>query len=112
MDQDGHRGRFSELEDLAHLLAVEAEVLCPGVKLDAPRPSRKAAFALLQRVFGRIQAAEGRQSSVAFAGPCQDAIVGQAVGGLALRVMQGKHACPSCLCVVKLDRKSTRLNSS
>ena len=45
-----------------------------------------------QRLFGGVQAAERDEPAVAFRGPREHAVVGQAVGGLALGVVQREHA--------------------
>ena len=102
VDQDGHARGFGEAEHIVHLRPVEHEVLGPGMELDAARTRRQAAFALGQRAFGGIQPAEGGESPFAFAGPADHAIVGQAVGGMALGVVQGEHARPACVGIVEL----------
>ena len=52
-----------------HLRAVEHEGLGSRMQLDPARARRQAALALGQRIFGRVQAAEGDQSPVALAAP-------------------------------------------
>ena len=66
------------------------------------RAGRQAALALGQRIFGGIQAAEGDQPPFAFARPGEHAVVGHAVGGAALGVVQRKHAGPARARVVEL----------
>ena len=95
VDQDRHAGALGEAEHAVHLLAVEHEVLGSRVQLDAARAGRQAAFALGERVFGRVEPAERHQPPVAFARPREHAVVGQAVGGVALGVVQREHARPA-----------------
>ena len=66
MDQDRHRGVFGQREDAIHLGTGEAEGLSAGMQLDPARAGRKAALALRDRIFGRVEAAEGRASPLAF----------------------------------------------
>ena len=105
MDQDRHLGFFGQLEDIVKLPAVEGEILRPGVELDPSCPGVEAPFGLRQRPFGRVEAGEGDQAPLAFAGPGQNAVVGEAVGGLALGVMQREHAGPPCLGGIELAQQ-------
>ena len=95
VDQDRHLRLFGQREDLVEVAAVEDEVLRARVQLDALRPAREGALGLGTRAFGGVQAAERDEPAIAFAGPLQHAIVGEAVGGLALRVVEREHACAS-----------------
>ena len=78
-----------------HLGAVERKGLRARVQLDAAGSLGDAALALGDRGFGGIESTERDQASLAFAGPLQHAVVGQAVGGLALGVVQREHAGPA-----------------
>ena len=102
VDQDRHARVFGEREHAVHVRPVEHEVLGSGVELDAARAGGQAALALGERALGRVQAAERRQPLFAFAGPRQHAVVGHAVGGVALGVVQGEHARSACPGVVEL----------
>ncbi len=83
---------FGEREHVVHLAAVEDEVLRARMQLDAARAGRQAAFALGERIFGGVEAAERDQPAVAFSGPREHAVVGHAVGGPALGVVQREYA--------------------
>ncbi len=45
-----------------------------------------------KRVFGRVEAAERHEPSVRLSRPFEDAVVGHAIGGVSVRVVQGEHA--------------------
>ena len=92
VNQDRYPGAFGEREYRPHVRAVEHEVLRARMQLDATRAGGQAAFALADWVFGGVQAAERRQPSLAFRGPRDDSVVGSAVGGPALGVVQREHA--------------------
>ena len=85
MDQDRDPRVFGEREDGPHLRTVEDEVLRARMQLDPARAGGQAAFALVDRIFGGVQAAERGEPAVAFRGPCDDAVVGDAIGGLCAR---------------------------
>ena len=53
------------------------------------------------RIFGRVEAAEGQQSPLAFPGPGEHAVVRQTVGGCALGIVQREHAGPARAGVVE-----------
>ena len=75
------------------------------MQLDAARSGRQAAFALGDRIFGGVQAAERSEPTLAFRGPRDDAVVGDAVGGPALGVVQWKHARAAGAGVVELGEQ-------
>ena len=102
MDQHRHLGFLGEFEDVVERAVVEHEVLRARVQLDPPGAVAEAPFALRERVFERVEAAERHEPSLALPGPCQHAVVGQAVAGTALGVVQGEHACPSRLGRIEL----------
>src|SRR6185437_4926541 len=95
VDQDRYLRFFGEREDAVHLRAIERKCLGAWMQLDPARALRDATLTLCHGCFRRIEPAEGDQTFFAFAGPPEDAVVGDAVGGLALGVMQGKHARPA-----------------
>ncbi len=96
VDQNRHACRFGESEDIVHVLPVEHEVLGSRVQLDAACTVRQAALALRERFLGGIQPAERRESPIAFRRPGEHSVVGHAVGGVALGIVQRKHARPPC----------------
>ena len=105
MDQDRHPCAVGEREDGAHLRAVEHEVLSARVQLDAARSAAQAAFALGDRIFGGVQAAERGETTLAFRSPRDDAVVGDAVGGASLGVVQREHARAPRAGVVELGEQ-------
>ncbi len=105
MDQDRRLSVFGEREDRAHLRAVEDEVLRARMQLDAARSRGETAFALGDRIFGGVQAAEGREPALAFGRPRDHAVVGEAVGGTTLGVVQREHARTPRTGVVELDEQ-------
>src|SRR5207248_5128055 len=92
VDEDRNARAFRQAEHVVHLAAVELEVLRAGVELDAARSRPQATLALSERAFGGIQTTERHQPPVALARPLQHTIVGDAICGAALGVVQGEHA--------------------
>ena len=92
VDEDRNARTFRQAEHVAHLAAVEHEVLRPWVELDAARSRLQAALALGERAFGGVQATERHQPPAALARPLQHTIVGHAIGRAALGVVQREHA--------------------
>ncbi len=102
VDQDRHARLFGDLEDPLQLVAVEGELLGARVQLDPAGAGGEAALGLGNRAVEGVEAAEGNQTSVAFARPREHAIVGHAVGGAALGVVQREHAGAPCAGLVEL----------
>ena len=75
------------------------------MKLDPARARRQTAFALAEGVFGRVQPAERHESPVTLARPGQHAVVGEAVGRLALRVVERENARATRLGGVELGEQ-------
>ena len=96
-------------EDALHLGSVEPEVLGSGVQLDAARAGRQTAFALCERLFGRVEAAEGDQPPLALLRPGEHAVVGHAIGGPALGVVQREHARAPRAGIVELGEQLDEL---
>ena len=75
------------------------------MQLDPTRARRDAALGLRDRLFEGVQAAERDQPALAFAGPREHAVVGDAVGGVALGVVQREHARAPRAGVVELSQQ-------
>ena len=101
VDQNRDLGFPGQGKDRVHPGTVERKGLGTWMQLDAARPRRQAALALGCRFFGWVQSAEGEQSAFAFASPSEHAVVGHAIGGTALGVVQREDAGPACARVVQ-----------
>ena len=65
-------------------------------------PAARQRSASAKRIVEGVEAAEGNQTALAFACPREHAIVGHAVGGAALGVVQREHTGASCASLVEL----------
>ena len=90
---------------LSSSLPSKPNCLRAGVQLDPARPRRDAALGLRDRLFGGVQAAERDQPALAFAGPREHAVVGDAVGRAALGVVQREDARAPRAGVVELGQQ-------
>ena len=88
----GTRASSASVEDLVHLAPVEDKVLRARVQLDAARARRQAAFGLREWPSAGSRRQNGTSRALAFRRPREHAVVGHAVGRLALGVVQWEHA--------------------
>ena len=66
--------------------------MCIRDRLQSARSRVDTALGLRDRAFRGIKAGEGHEPSLAFRRPRQNPVVGDAVAGAPLRVVEGEHA--------------------
>jgi hypothetical protein len=91
VDQDWDARVARHLEDRRRGRVGELELLGAGVQLDPAGALGQAALGLRDRILLGVEPAVRDQPTVADPSPFEHAIVGYAVGGMALGIVEGKH---------------------
>ena len=92
VDEDGDAGLIGDAPDRLGGGVPEAEGLRAGMELDTPGATREAPLRLLHRLLGRVEPAVREQPAAGFPSPGEHPVVRDAVGGMALGIVQRERA--------------------
>ena len=93
MDQHRQAPLVGQCEDRLEQRVVDAERLRTGVQLDAARAAVETAHGLAERILVEAQPHEREQPVGRLGGPLEHAVVGRAVGGLAVGLVERENVC-------------------